>query len=193
MIFFLIFCFTDQIHCQYWMGSWGIFIQLMTALMSIFDAFMKDCDKILNTCTFNNHQIFNEKPVFRVPSRMQNPRGRVQQISELFVVDLQKWSFDIKLLISECHLFPHIPDRLKEKAIVLVRQPSIFGNGRFFSHHGVRLSRACLPIREYGGGIPLQWGVNELVHPALLKHFDLSGVVWQNSIETVFKQYLSSI
>lgn len=55
MIIFFTFCFTDQIHCQNWMRSWRIFVELMTSLMSVLDTLMEHCNKILNTGALYHH------------------------------------------------------------------------------------------------------------------------------------------
>ena len=151
--------------------------------MPILDSLVQDCNEILYTGTFDDHEVLNEKSVFGVPSCVQNAWGWIEQVTELFVIDLQEWRFNIELLISHGHLLPHVPDRLEEEPVVLIWQPAVLGNRRLLSHHGIGLSRSRLPIGKNGGAVPLKSGINQLIDAALLENLDLSGVFGEHGIE----------
>lgn len=68
--------------------------------MPIFDALMKYCDKILDTCALDHHEVLDEEPILSVPPSMKNSGGWVEQISQLLIINLQERCFDIKLLVS---------------------------------------------------------------------------------------------
>lgn len=102
------------------MASGRILIEFVTALVPILDALIHDCIQILNTGALDHHEILDKKAILGVPACMQDPRGRIQQIAQLLVVNLQKARLDIKLFLTLRHLLKKIANREEKEAVTRI-------------------------------------------------------------------------
>ena len=157
----------------------------MAALVAVAHTFVQDRQDIFLPGALHNHQVLYEEAIFDVPSRLQNTRRWVQQVSELLIVDLEEACLDVKLLLAHGHGLPHVADRLGEEPVVLVsvRGPALSPNLFLVARHRVRLSRACLPVGENSGRIAIQGRVNQLVDTAAREHVALACALVQNCVE----------
>lgn len=148
-------CFTDKINSKDWVWSWRVFIELVTAWLSIFHAFVEYLNQVLLASAVHHHQVLNEEAVLDVPSAMKDSTGWVEQISQLFIVNLTERGLHVELFWLHGHLFPHVAHWPGEETIVLIRGPPLPPKLILHTRHSIGLSWASLAIGEYRSRIAL--------------------------------------
>ena len=63
------------------MASRRVLIKLMAATFPVFHPLMQDSCQVLLAGALHDHEVLHEEAVADVPSLMQDPRGRVEEVS----------------------------------------------------------------------------------------------------------------
>ena len=135
------------------MTSGRILVKLMTAAFSVLDPFIKYSDYIINGSTIDDNQIFDKKSVRRIPSTMQHSACRIEQILDLFVIDLCERCFDREFFILLLGVFPFVNDNVP-KILYCSRYDAVCFVGLEYlllvvfllTCHCVCFSAACLAV-----------------------------------------------
>lgn len=90
------------------MASWRVFVKLMTAAFSVLDTLIQNGNDIIDGSAVNNNQILDKKTVGRIPSAMQHSAGWIEEVSDLFVVNLCERRLNRKLLVFLLRVFPSL-------------------------------------------------------------------------------------
>lgn len=78
MVILFIFSLTDQVNGKDWVRPRRVLIQLVGALVPVLDTLVEDRYQILDTGALYHHEIFDEKPIFSIPSGVQDTWCRVK-------------------------------------------------------------------------------------------------------------------
>ena len=81
------------------MTTGTVFIELVAAGVSILDTLVHNSNEILDTGALYNHQVFDKESITSVPPGMKNSGARIQQVPQLFVVNLEERCLDVPLMI----------------------------------------------------------------------------------------------
>lgn len=164
----------------------------MRALVPIFHAFVKHGNDVFLPSALDNHKVLDEESVLCVPTASQYPTAGVQQISELFVVDLSKRCLHVELFLAHGHCFPHEAHSLKKETVIRhIRFPMILANIFLVAHHSESLAGTSLSIRKDRRTVALQRTVNQLVHPTSLENLSLATILIQDSVKCELLRALS--
>jgi hypothetical protein len=93
----------------------------MGPLLSVLESLVEDCLDVGHRGALNDHQVLNEKPVLQIPPAVQLPRRRVQEIPQLFIIDLCERGLDVELLFSLCHNLPEVSHGPRDDTLRLIR------------------------------------------------------------------------
>jgi hypothetical protein len=80
----------------------------MTAAFSVLDTLIQNCNDIIDGSAVNNNQILDKETVGRIPSAMQYSAGWIEEVSDLFVVNLCERRLNRKLLVFLLRVFPFL-------------------------------------------------------------------------------------
>ena len=108
---------------------------------------------VLLTSALHDHEILHEESVLHIPPGVEDARRRIEEISQLLIVDFQEAGLDVELLLPHRHSLPHEPDGLQEKTVVVARGPAFLTDLSLVTRHGECLPRTCLAIGEYSRAV----------------------------------------
>ena len=91
------------------MRATAIFVQFVAAAFPVFHSFMENGDQVGLGGALDHHEVLHEEAVLNVPPAVQDPRGGIQQVPQLLVVDLEEAGLHVELLLPHRHLLPHVP------------------------------------------------------------------------------------
>ena len=139
-----------------------ILIQLMTTTFPILNPLIQHSNKIINTRTINNHQILHKKSICCIPSAVEDSWWRVEEITDLLVVDFGKGGFYWVFLFFCLGVFPRLGDFLPDvfycagyDTVGLVGLEYLLAEFILDAGHCICFSTTGLSISKNGNRIPI--------------------------------------
>lgn len=157
----------------------------MRSCLPIFNSFMQNSYQIVLTGAFHDGKVFDKETVLDIPPAVKNSTSWVQKILYLFFIDFSEGRFYIKLLISVCHLLPHVIYSSGDDSVSFVIFPLFDSEALFVTCHCVGFTATSLSICEDGSTVAIHSGVYEATYVTIFKNLVLSGLSRQDSVETV--------
>lgn len=173
------------------MRATGVFVQLVRPLFSIAHAFVENCLDIGYGRAFNDHEVLDEEAVLEVPARVQDTRGGIKEVAQLFVVDFGERGLHIKLFLSLSHDLPEVASSSRDDSLRLVLDVLFAGEALLYSGNawigkgGVRvgLARTGLAVGKDSGTVAVKGCVEELGNVALEEDILLGGSLVEDGIK----------
>ena len=82
----------------------------MAALVSVTHALVQHGQDIILSRALNDHQVLNKEAILNVPPWLEHSRRWIEQVTQLFIVNLEEARLDVELLLAHGHGLPHVPD-----------------------------------------------------------------------------------
>ena len=181
-----IFRLRYQVHCEQTVRPRRVLVELVAADMPVLHPLVQHREDVVLPGALHNHEVLYEESVFHIPSGMENARGRVEKIPELFIIDFQKTGLDVELLLPHRHSLPHKPDSLQEKAVIVAgRSPAFLTDFGLITGHGECFPGACLAIGEYGRTVAVECSLDELVDGTHGKDLTLAHILVHNRVKCI--------
>lgn len=78
----------------------------MAATLSVLYPLIQDSNNVIDWGTVNDNQILHKESIGWIPSTMQHSTWGIQQVPDLFIINLCKGGLDRKLLVFLLGVFP---------------------------------------------------------------------------------------
>ena len=117
---------------------------------------------VIHIQTIYNYQILHEKTIGRVPSAVQHPWLRIQQIFDLLIVYLCETGLDRVVLFALSNFFPQLLDSPRDNPLPLILLINLTIENLLLTSHGISFPWSCLPISKDSGTITLNSSLNKL-------------------------------